>query len=69
MKKKKHFECECGKQFSDKKGLKRHKNSVHAKVKKSFKCEYCDLAVSRKDKLKTHQDKNCPRIKFSIHYE
>ena len=67
--KKKPFECDCGKQFSHKKGLNRHENSVHAKVKKRFKCEYCDLAVSRKDKLKTHQDKNCPRKKFSIHYE
>ena len=40
---KKLFECECGKQYSDKKGLGRHENSAHAEVKKAFKCNYCDL--------------------------
>ena len=51
--KKKHFECECGKQFSSKKTLQRHKNSVHAEVKKVFQCEFCNLQFSRKDNLKT----------------
>ena len=58
-KSKKHFECKCGKQFSDKKGLQRHENSVHAKVKNVFQCQFCDLKSSRKDHLKTHQEKFC----------
>ena len=48
---KKLFECECGKQYSDKKGLGRHENSAHAEVKKTFKCEYCDFTHIRKDVL------------------
>ena len=64
MKKKKHFECECGKQFSSKKTLQRHKNSVHAEVKKVFQCEFCNIKYSRKDNLKTHQQNIC---QFSVH--
>ena len=64
MKQKKHFECECGKQFSSKKTLQRHKNSVHAEVKKVFQCEFCNLQFSRRDNLKTHQENIC---QFSVH--
>jgi hypothetical protein len=56
---KKHIECECGKQFSSKKKLQHHENSVHSEVKKVFQCEFCDLKLSRKDKLKSHKEKVC----------
>ena len=56
---KKVFQCKCGKEFSDKRSLQRHGYSVHAKVKKVFQCQFCDLKLSRKDRLKTHQEKVC----------
>ena len=59
LEKKKPFVCECGKRFSDKKGLQRHENSAHAAVKKTIKCEFCEVTLSRKYKLKTHLDKHC----------
>ena len=60
---KKRFACECGKKISYKRALQRHENSRHADVKKTVKCEFCDLTLRRKDKLKTHQDKFCKRKK------
>ena len=60
---KKCFACECGKKNSDKRALQHLENSRHAEVKKTVKCEFCDLTLSRKDKLKTHQDKFCKRKK------
>ena len=54
----KRSKCECGKQFASKKGLQRHKSTVHAKVKSVFQCHICGLKYSRKDKLKTRQDKH-----------
>ena len=54
---------ECGKQVSCKRALERHENSAHAAVKKTVKCEYCDLELSRKDKLKTHLEKHCKKKK------
>jgi len=45
---------ECGKQLSDKSKLQKHKDSVHLN-KKPFKCDLCDLSVSRIDNLKQHK--------------
>ena len=45
---------ECGKQLGDKSKLTKHKDSVHLN-KKPFKCDICQLNMSRIDNLKQHK--------------